>query len=281
MMKIPKKEIDMEKTLFSGQPLHFVFNEIDRGYIGYLKDGKKYSPIMIKEEDKNYIIKSELPQTKIKEYFGLKEDLNRVYQKIETDNYIKKAIKNYRGLRITKTDPLLSIVVFIVSSNNNLRNIRSFLTNLSREYGRKITVSGEKIQTPPRDKKLFNLTKEDFKKCKAGYRSKYLEKSLNMISTGEVDLDKIQDKENSLVKKELKNLYGVGEKVSECISLFSYKNLDAFPIDTNIRDIMKKRYLDQKEPKEISDNEIRELAKKKWKNYAGYAQQYLYKEAIS
>ena len=36
-------------------------------------------------------------------------------------------------------------------------------------------------------------------------------------------------------RKELLGLYGVGEKVADCICLFGLHQLDAFPVDTHIR----------------------------------------------
>ena len=42
--------------------------------------------------------------------------------------------------------------------------------------------------------------------------------------------------------EELMKLCGVGEKVAECICLFALHHMDAFPIDTHIRQVMDVHY---------------------------------------
>ena len=42
--------------------------------------------------------------------------------------------------------------------------------------------------------------------------------------------------------EELMKLCGVGEKVAECICLFALHHMDAFPIDTHIRQVMDLHY---------------------------------------
>ena len=43
-------------------------------------------------------------------------------------------------------------------------------------------------------------------------------------------------------KKELMKLYGIGEKVADCICLFSLHHLNAFPIDTHIKSVLQSQY---------------------------------------
>ena len=43
-------------------------------------------------------------------------------------------------------------------------------------------------------------------------------------------------------RKELLGLYGVGEKVADCICLFGLHQLDAFPVDTHIRQALDAHY---------------------------------------
>ena len=43
-------------------------------------------------------------------------------------------------------------------------------------------------------------------------------------------------------KEELLKCYGVGEKVADCICLFALHDLDAFPVDTHIRQVLDEHY---------------------------------------
>ena len=43
-------------------------------------------------------------------------------------------------------------------------------------------------------------------------------------------------------REELLKLYGVGEKVADCICLFALHQMEAFPVDTHIRQALEKHY---------------------------------------
>lgn len=62
-------------------------------------------------------------------------------------------------------------------------------------------------------------------------------------SGGEVSLEKLyQMKYYRRARKELMKLSGVGEKVADCICLFALHHMDAFPIDTHIRQVLDEHY---------------------------------------
>lgn len=43
-------------------------------------------------------------------------------------------------------------------------------------------------------------------------------------------------------KEELLKLYGIGVKVADCICLFALHHLEAFPVDTHIKQVCDKHY---------------------------------------
>ena len=71
-------------------------------------------------------------------------------------------------------------------------------------------------------------------------------------------------------------LPGVGEKVADCILLFStLKRLEAFPIDVWVKRVMNELYI-HKEEGEVNNKEIQKIAYEKFGTLAGLAQQYLF-----
>ena len=54
--------------------------------------------------------------------------------------------------------------------------------------------------------------------------------------------DKLYDMKYQRARKELLQLYGVGEKVADCICLFGLHQLEAFPVDTHIRQVLDEHY---------------------------------------
>ncbi len=276
-INIKEKIFDLNKTLYSGKTHQFFFYKKNKAHYGFLREKSKYRPIKIKQKKGKLKIKTKATNEKIREFLGLNDELKKIYEKINTDKTLEKSINQNKGLRITKTNPLLTILIFISSSNNSMRNIKNFLNILRKRFGKKAELDNKEFYLPPSPKKLFNLEEKDFRECKAGYRAEYMEKSFDFLKDNYNRLNEFNKMEHHEIKEELKKLHGVGEKVADCISLFAYKNLEAFPIDTHIRSLMKKKYLNEK----ASDGAIKEFARDNWGEYAGYAQQYLYKQKTS
>jgi len=69
----------------------------------------------------------------------------------------------------------------------------------------------------------------------------------------------------------LKRAKGIGDKVADCIALFSLDHLQACPVDVRIARAMKEIYGVSGSYKKVSEH-----ARRHFGRYAGYAQEYLY-----
>ncbi len=201
---------------------------------------------------------------------GLNDDLNYIYSKINTDSYIENAIRNLYGLRVTKNDPFETIVVFVISQQNNIKRIRKITLNLIEKFGKQLNIRNENKKLFPDLEDLRKASLNDFLSLGLGFRSKYLYSIVNSIDYDFInEINKLNYNE---AKNRLMELEGIGDKVADCILLFGYKRLEAFPIDTWVKKAMEEHYL----LKKANVKEIHEYANKKWNNLAGYAQQYLF-----
>ena len=99
--------------------------------------------------------------------------------------------------------------------------------------------------------------------CNRGIASVLHYRSAKSIVSGEVDLDAIQHLPYAKAKKELLKLFGVGEKVADCICLFALHHLQAFPIDTHISQALQKHYK-------------RGFPNRRYKGMQGVMQQYIF-----
>ena len=90
-------------------------------------------------------------------------------------------------------------------------------------------------------------------------------------------MQELENNPNTLeVRETLLTLPGVGPKVADCILLFSdLKRLEVFPIDVWVNRVMNELYIHGDENK-ISKKQIEQIAKEKFGNLAGLAQQYLF-----
>jgi N-glycosylase/DNA lyase len=187
------------------------------------------------------------------ELLRTEDELETIYTEICTDDTLRKAIETYRGLRITKNDPWETLVSFVCSINNNIPRICRNVQSLTH---------GGRILSPE------EIMGADLKECKLGFREDFLNRIAEMMPS--YDLDKIGRMSYEDAKDTLMEFPGVGDKVSDCVLLFGYGFLEAFPLDVWMRRAMRKYYGINK------PREIKAYASKKWGPYAGYAQQYLY-----
>ena len=70
----------------------------------------------------------------------------------------------------------------------------------------------------------------------------------------------------------LKTYAGIGDKVANCILLFSMRHFDTFPVDIWVRRVMQTLYVS----KDTKDADIRKFAENKFGEFSGFAQQYLF-----
>ena len=111
------------------------------------------------------------------------------------------------------------------------------------------------------------------------------DEALNLLRQGdqiEIEIatpkDTVKEEKDTLkVREELLKLSGVGPKVADCILLFSeLKRFDVFPIDVWVRRVMNDLYIKEENEEKVSKKKIENLAKEKFGNLSGIAQQYLF-----
>lgn len=210
-------------------------------------------------------------------------DLNRDYEKIKQtlsniDDNLAKSISHGAGIRLLNQNLWETIISFIISANNNIPRIKKIIETLARTYGKEIKFKGKTYYTFPKPEEMYMATVEDFRKAGLGFRDKYVYKVVQMVQSGKLDLNALEQiEETSKIREILLSLPGVGEKVADCILLFSdLKRLEVFPVDVWVRRVMNELYLKQEDETKVDKKQIQKLAIEKYKNLAGIAQQYLF-----
>ena len=210
-------------------------------------------------------------------------DLNRDYNKIKTilsnvDEYLKESIEYGAGIRILNQDLWEMIISFIISANNNIPRIKGIIEKMSQKYGNKIVWKGKDYYIFPTIKQLSSASKDDLSALGMGFRDTYIFNTTNTIASGDINLEELyNEKDTSKVREKLLTLSGVGPKVADCILLFStLKRFDVFPIDVWVRRVMNDLYIKNEDETKVSKKEIEKLAKEKYGDLEGIAQQYLF-----
>jgi len=271
-MPDPGIHINIRETINSGQ----IFLWENYGNEWFVLDGDDI--IMGKQTPFEVLTFSK----RVKNFFRQDDNYVKILKEITKDKIVKKTSRYYPGLRITRQDPFQCCISFIVSSNSNIPNIRMRLQKLCRKFGTKVRFQKRDFFLFPEPKRLARATMQELNQCKLGYRSKYVLDTSRAIASGEIDLDELKKIKYEQAKESLLKLPGIGDKVADCIMLFSLEKLDAFPLDTWMLKILQKYYsdkfcIDKKTISKKRYEDVRQDILEHFGRYAGYSQQFLYK----
>jgi len=265
-------DINIRETINSGQ----VFLWENYGNEWFVIDG--HDIIMARQTPFEVLTFSK----KAKKFFREDDNYEKILKNITKDKIVKKATKHYPGLRVTRQDPFQCCISFIISANSNIPNIRMRLQKLCRKFGTNVRFQKREFFLFPRPKMLAKATLQDLQECKLGYRSKYVLDASRLIASREIDFDELKKAEYGKCKELLLKLPGIGDKVADCVMLFSLEKLGAFPLDTWIVKILQKYYsenfrMDKKTISKKRYENIHQDVLNHFGKYAGYSQQFLYK----
>ena len=216
------------------------------------------------------------------DFFRNSDDMKKIIKSISKDKTTKIAVKKYLGLRLVRQDPFQCFISFIVSSNSNIQKIKSSLEKISIKFGKKIQLDNKEFYMFPEPKKIANATIQEIQNCGVGYRAKFIIDAAKMVESRQIDFDQLKKSNYQNAKETILTVPGIGNKVADCILLFSLDKLEAFPLDRWMIRILEKYYLDkfELETKSITEkqyNTLHEKIVKYFGPYAGYAQQFLFK----
>ena len=106
-----------------------------------------------------------------------------------------------------------------------------------------------------------------------GYRAAYLAAAARTVAAGDVDLYALREAPYEVALEVLTSLYGVGDKVANCVLLFALDKPEAFPVDTHIAKRLREWY---PACARLKPAEMRAWAQDCFGPYAGYANHYLF-----
>lgn len=208
------------------------------------------------------------------DYFDLNTDYKEIRKVLSNNEILPKAMEYGEGIRILNQNHFEMLISFIISANNMIPRIKKSIEVISMRYGKFICEDeNRKYYSFPTVEELSKATVEDLREfAKVGFRDKRIFDTVNMILNEKIDLDNFENLETDTLREELLKFSGVGNKVADCIMLFSYKRGEVFPVDVWIKRVMEELFIKKETPvKKISKEADRIFGK-----YAGYAQQYLF-----
>lgn len=267
------KKIDLDTTINSGQV--FLWDKIDDTWYGV-----NGSNILKITQDPFKISSSE---KKTSDFFRQDDNMEKILQNIKKDKIVKDAVLRFPGLRLLRQDPFQCYISFICSSNASIQNIKQMLKKITIKFGKRIIFGGHEFHTFPSARKLANSTIAELSSCGLGFRAKYVKKASQDVVSGRIDFNYLKKSDYKTAKNILADVYGIGDKIADCILLFSLEKIEAFPIDRWTLRILRKYYsdvFDESISKSITKKKYEEIHEKIVRHFgpfAGYSQQFLFK----
>ncbi len=296
---------DFYLTVTSGQSFRWGLYD-EKGnfkYAGVDKRGFMYAPLYgivlgIKQDDSYLLYKASssrvwVPHRRkymgieefIRFYFSLDAPVEEIEALLKDKPDVRRAYRRYRGVRIMRQEAGETLITFIFSAQNTVKNIARTVHRLSSLLSDPVLFDGrlfypfpsmDKIAESPFELLRKNLPVRFDSRIDAALSAarRFSREDIYGMLHGTMDYE---DAHESLLQ-----IKGVGRKIADCVLLFSLEHWEAFPIDVHIRRMVEKYYrndLNLPEVKSLTDRIYRLIGgyfRKKYGRWAGWVQQYLY-----
>jgi N-glycosylase/DNA lyase len=295
-IEISALDFDLAMTLDSGQVFHWV--KVGNGFVGLIGN----RPIQVEQSGEvlkasgEVVEPDRLNQSSLRaivsDYFALDHPLAEICASFPKDSAMNAARDFCRGLRIIRQPKWECLATFICSSMKQVAHIRQISARLRERFGEARTLAPEVevgggstgrsthrhvIYTFPTVERIAAASERELRECSLGYRAKNLLATARQIASGGTDLEQLAEVSDVDLRAQLCQLPGVGAKVANCVMLFAYERLRAFPIDVWIERVLRQRYFPR--TRRLNAARLRTFTEEYFGYHGGYAQQYLFHHA--
>ncbi|WP_455369818.1 DNA-3-methyladenine glycosylase family protein, partial [[Eubacterium] cellulosolvens] len=191
-----------------------------------------------------------------------------------------------------RQDPWECLISYVCSRNCKIMMINRMLCDLSRNLGEKVTWGNYIDYCFPSPEKISKSKLNELSRCRFRFgktQANEIREIAKIVNSKELDFEEVKKLPYPEAKIKLMSVgHGIGNKVADCVLLFSLDKMESFPVDVwiaralvelysqkfdskLINKIRRKQNLTPKEYKLLSD-----FGRQHFGKYAGYAQEYIY-----
>ena len=271
---------DLAATLESGQAFRWRREAAQEGGPPWF-EGVVFSNVVRIQQDGEVLEWTASPDSEqslapiLRDYLRLDEDFSAITSALEFDDTLRAGFAEYAGLRILRQEPWECLVSFICSANNNIPRITKNVEDMASAFGTPIQGQSGERNAFPSPAQLADAGETSLRELGLGFRAKYVAAAARRVAEGEFDLYSLREVSYQDALDTLAEFAGVGDKVANCVLLFSMDKLEAFPVDVWIDRALRDWYFSDSDEK-ISRNKMRTWAQARFGEHAGYANQYLF-----
>jgi N-glycosylase/DNA lyase len=228
---------DLQATLESGQS--YLWNRADSGMYDSMSvsggsnwyetvappiDGISDTPIVIRVRQREDQLEWEAtgdPVEVLTHLLRLDDDLTSIYDSFPDDELVTTAVDAFHGLRLVRDPPFSTLISFICSAQMRVSRIHQMQLSMADAFGTTHTVGGESFAAFPTSSQLAAQSESALRDLSLGYRAPYVQRTAEMVSTGEAHPAIAAERAYEDAREYLTQFVGVGNKVADCVLLFS------------------------------------------------------------
>lgn len=278
-IELEEGELDLHKTMQCGQT--FCWHKVsgEPFFDDSSPDEKYYTTVdgevvIVWQEDGNlhYETSGEISRD-IGSFFRLHEPLDVVVEAIARDDMIEEAVTTHRGLRLVNDEFVPTLISYLCSPQMQIPRIKEMYNSITEKYGAEIEYDGRTYKQFPSLYELSDVSERELRRMGLGYRAKYVKSAIRHLIKGKVKEEELDEMGYRGAHEEIQKINGVGDKVADCVLLFSLGYLEAFPLDTWSWSAIEEHYPEHHhDDYHATADNLRDY----FGDYAGYAQQYLF-----
>lgn len=161
--------------------------------------------------------------------FDLDADLSEFNKLAKADKRFLPVFKKWLGMRNSTAHGLYDLLIIaVVLQNATVRRTVQMMSALLENYGTRLEFDGRNVFAVWLPEDLANVSEQDLRDLKIGYRAKFVKRLSQDFAEGKVDEHRIRGLDKDNAKRELMMLYGVGPESARILLFEACHQYDTF-----------------------------------------------------
>lgn len=209
--------------------------------------------------------------------FDLQADLKKFNRLCKSDKRFFPIFKKWLGMRISSAHNLYELLIIaIVLQNATVKRTVQMMNAMLNKFGSKLKFDNKEIFAIWLPENLKNVSEQELRNLKIGYRAKFIKRLSQDFAEGKVDEYKLRNIDKDGTNKELTKLYGVGPETARILLFEAFHHYDIFD---HIAPWQQKIYSQLFYKKhQVSAEKIKRDIKKQYGKYSMLAVHYIWED---